>query len=245
MPSDLHAYARAAVHLPNLGRPRPRFVLYGVGRSGSTLLSELLDAHTRIRCDGEILSQPVRFARLHVIVRESRTTVDAYGFKLLCYQARDVQQIRSVPRFLDWLHRRGYVIFHLQREDRLRHALSNLRARQDGFHRRGASGDFDSMHVDLADLRRWLEHADSEATFAGRSLSAVPHHDVVYERDLSDGVGQRKTVERICDTLQLPHEATMTDLKPTSPRRLRDLVSNYEEVCEALSGTSWARFLQA
>lgn len=236
-------YTRAALRFPLDGGGKPRFVLFGVGRSGSTLLSELLDAHTGIRCDGEILHEPVRFPRLQVVARESLSASDAYGFKLLCYQVRDVQRIRDVPRFLAWLHRRGYVLIQMKRQDRLRHALSNISARQHGFHNRGRYGGNRRMHIDLADLHRWLENAEREAAYAAQSIGELPHHDVTYECDLLDAASQRRTVDRICDLLGLPHEVTRTDLQPTNPERLSELIANYDEIHRALQDTRWSQFL--
>ena len=48
---DMSVYPRALMR----GKlPETRFVVFGLGRSGSTLLCDLLDGHSAIQCDGEL-----------------------------------------------------------------------------------------------------------------------------------------------------------------------------------------------
>lgn len=75
------------------------FVVFGMGRSGSTLLASLLNAHPSIHCDGEILSPvywhrrrrplrlpmlryPLFYIRYRQLVAQYRHGASVYGFKL-------------------------------------------------------------------------------------------------------------------------------------------------------------------
>ena len=63
---------------------RPRFVVHSLGRSGSTLLTDLLAAHPQIECDGEILSHPVLITTPERLVRDRARLFPSkcYGFKM-------------------------------------------------------------------------------------------------------------------------------------------------------------------
>lgn len=120
--------------------PSQRFAIFGRGRSGSTVLTSLLNAHRHISCEGEILHDRVFFPRLHIDWCASRCQSEVYGFKLLSYQLRDVQPIGNPARFLRSLYDGGYQFIYLTRRNLLFHALSNLNARQNKFHHRLQEG---------------------------------------------------------------------------------------------------------
>jgi LPS sulfotransferase NodH len=225
------------------GPSGPRFLIFGQGRTGSTLLTELLNSHSRIRCEGEILNPPQPKTRSYVTSHESRAAGEAYGFKLLYYQLRAVAEDGGPQGFLEWLDGRGYRIFHLVRENRLRHVLSNMSARHQGFHHRAGDRTASGTEVDVTHLVDWLRLSDEAIGYGRECLGDLPRVDLVYERDLSTPDVQRRTVDRICDELGLPHEPLSTDLVPATPRDLRDLVANYDEMAAALAGTPYERFL--
>lgn len=99
--------------------PEKKFVIFGRGRSGSTLLVELLDSHPQIHCDNEILHDRVLFPRLYIDSCASRYQSQVYGFKFLSYQIKDVQRISQPKKFLLQLYQSGYKIIYLRRENLL------------------------------------------------------------------------------------------------------------------------------
>jgi hypothetical protein len=113
-----------------------RFIIYGLGRCGSTLLGNLLNSVSQIHCDREILHDPVRSPRLHIEKCASRCELPVYGFKLLQYQIREVQSIKQPEKFLLNLHEVGFKFIYLSRRNLLRHGFSNVYARQKQFHLR-------------------------------------------------------------------------------------------------------------
>ena len=114
--------------------PANKFVIFGRGRSGSTLLVNLLNNHNKIHCDGEIMHDHLLFPRLYIDLSASRYQSRVYGFKLLSYQLKDVQQIYDPEKFLLSLYESGYKFIYLTRRNLLAHALSNINARQKKFH---------------------------------------------------------------------------------------------------------------
>jgi LPS sulfotransferase NodH len=214
-------------------RPR-RFVVFGLGRTGSTLLTELLDAHPSIQCDGEILWQRVAFPKLYVAGRAMTATKPVYGFKLLTNQIRRIQPV-DPDAFMAWLVRRGYRVIYVQRRDTLRLALSQMNARVNGYHHREAGGGKRSVRIDPAALRGWLDGMAESAAFNDALLAPYSHLPVVYEEDLVDTAAQRRTVERVCDALDVPYQDVSTDLVRGTPANLTDLIENYDEIAQSLA----------
>jgi LPS sulfotransferase NodH len=224
--------------------PRARFVIVSLGRSGSSLLQELLNAHPDIRCEGEILARRARAPRLLVSRRAALSRKPAYGFKLLHYQLWQVQQVEPA-NFLGWLRRRGFVLVYLRRHNLLRQALSNVSARRYGFHQRGrnVASARERIEVDPDELGYWLDGLAADDAKYQDYLSGVPHIEVVYEDDLIDEPSQQATVRRICAELGVTYAPVETDLVRLAPARIADLVSNYDDLVSALEGSPYGRFL--
>ena len=74
-------------------RPSTRFVIFAQGRTGSSLLRSLLNAHPEVRTEGEILGRPVidpvRFVERHATV----SSPPVFGFKVKIYQLSDIQGV--------------------------------------------------------------------------------------------------------------------------------------------------------
>ena len=104
-----------------------KFVLFGRGRSGSTLLVQMLDSNPAIGCLDEIL-RFTTFSPVRMIERElGRLDKPVRGFKLLSYQIRELHS-RHDQRLKNWMADESVTILHLRRENVLRHAISNIYA---------------------------------------------------------------------------------------------------------------------
>jgi LPS sulfotransferase NodH len=233
--------------------PEPRFVIFAQGRTGSSLLAQLLDSHPRIRCEGELLARGHRFppgrrrsALRYLEGRSAAFTGRAYGFKVKIYQLREDQEMSDPGAFLSALHARGWRILHLRRQDLLRQVLSNLVAEE-----RGAwhleEGDHEipmtplvvAPEVVLEGLARRRAHAaDEEAALGG-----IPRLELVYERDLLDPARHQATADRVCAWLGLPAAPVRSRLRRINRGRLRELVANHEALVAALRGSDFTILL--
>ena len=99
---EAYNYGQYFLRQPDL--PKKKFIIFGWGRSGSILLVSLLDSHNKIHCDGEILHNPVLSPHLQIKLCASRCHKPIYGFKLLTYQIKQVQQIKKPCKFVRQLH---------------------------------------------------------------------------------------------------------------------------------------------
>ena len=84
--------------------PSIRFVIYGQGRSGSSVLLDLIGSHPDVYCESEIFNEKVA-ARLlkpwdYLHARADLSPKPAYGCKMKIYQMTDDQGIEE-PRHLE------------------------------------------------------------------------------------------------------------------------------------------------
>jgi len=241
----------AAVYLQVLWRrtlPSSRFVVFAQPRSGSQLLCDLLDAHSRIQCDMEILYARVLSPNRLVRCRARLSKCDTYGFKCMLYQLTQTQGIADARAFLAGLHGEGWRIIYLSRRNTLRHVLSILLWRQSGKAHRyavrhGRKPRVGKLAVDCERLHRRLARQQHEQRLEEESLDDLPCLRLVYDDDLYTGADQQRTLARIFDWLGLERETVASDLVRNTPERLADLIENYDEVANSLAGTEYARFL--
>lgn len=221
-----------------------RFVIFGRGRSGSTALVSLLNSQRAIRCDGEILAQPLWFPLQHVLARCSNANARAYGCKILSYQVLRVQRLANRGQFLRQLHELGFKIIYLKRENLVQHAISNIRAQAYGYHKKTSDRSRpEPLQLKMDELMYWLQGGELLERFETEALQGLPHLPLTYERNLADESRQQATVGAVCDFLGLSPELAACDLRKVSPEKLRDSVANYEELAQRLTGTPYARFL--
>jgi LPS sulfotransferase NodH len=225
-----------------------RFVVFGRGRSGSTVLMSLLRALPGVHCDDEILNTPVPFPRTYVRARCARSGSPAYGCKILSYQIADVQPVRRRTEFVRRLSDDGFTIIYLKRENPVEHAVSNVRAREFGFHRLATAGGANGkMVIDPHQVLDWIAKSEDLDRFEAASLADVPHLALTYERNLAFDDLHGPTVLRVAGFLRLPGGDMPPPRSPyrkASPRALSDSVANYPELVAALADTPYARYLR-
>ena len=228
-------------------RPEKKFVIFGRGRSGSTLLVRLLNSHPDIHCDGELLHDKVAFPMLYVQSKAVYSEKPVYGFKLLSYQLVSVQDMRKPTHFLKDLHERGYRVIYLRRENLLYHALSNIGARRRGrFHQRVGDRylEQEKMHVDVKEVLKWMRGSDHLRKLEEEILKETPHLSLTYESHLSVHENHQTTFDKICRFLNLKTSSVSADLVKLMPRKLEEIVENCEELCDSLRNTEYGWYIR-
>jgi LPS sulfotransferase NodH len=136
-------------------------------------------------------------------------------------------------------------VIHLSRANVFEHAVSGLRARRFGFHRRrGAVSSSERFEIDFETLVARMQEIEQSRLDEIRLLEGVPHLSLVYEEDLRDEARHQATLDRVCGALGLESGRAHSAFGKVSPNRLRDSISNYEEIERRLAATPWARFLE-
>lgn len=221
-----------------------RFAIFCRGRSGSTVLTSLLNAVEGIHCDKEILRLPVEEPRLHIDALCARSEAPCYGFKILSYQLKDVQPIADGPAFLRDLLDSGFRLLYLRRTNLLRHALSNIAAREHGFHvlknEPGSAPAERRLTVEPEQVLQWMRGSDGLARYEASTLTGLPHLSLTYEEHLEDEGQHQATVDRICDYLEVSSGPVQTDHRKAAPRDLSSYVTNHEELLRFLRQTEYS-----
>jgi hypothetical protein len=222
-----------------------KFVILSQGRSGSTALISLLDSLPGIHSDGEILRRWVPDPLVHIYRRASIRKSDCYGFKIITHHIQNVQNIPDASVFLRRLHFLGYKIIYLKRDNLLELAVSNIKARQDGFHAKvdGAGAKSKLISVALNDLMYWLNGSESVLAEEKEILADIPHLELVYERDLQFSSCHPKTVKLICNYINVDYQEPSCEFRKISAKPMSRQIENYEEVKNTLAGTKFERFL--
>lgn len=238
-------YARGVASWRPHGPAAPGFLIFAQGRSGSTLLTELLNASPRVTCDREILERRVVSPSAWAEASRLRHRGHVYGFKVKPLQLLHHQRVRSMEHWLVSMHRRGWRIVHLERRNLLRQTLSNIAAERYGFHRHAGSASpaREPVHADPAVLTFWMGVRAESREQERRALSALPHASVCYEDDLRGAAEQQATLDRLASFLRVASGTARTTLLPANPGPLRELIANYDDVRGALEGSPWSVYL--
>lgn len=219
--------------------PQTKFIIFGQGRSGTTLLKQLLNSHPKITCEGELLNikdgyitnkyllkVAYRIPKPFFNVRVFQSKTTTYGFTLLYHQCRNPRQL------IKNLCNSGWKIINLHRENTMEQALSYLVALQtNNWHNwEGKINPIIKIHVDpdaflqrMAFLNRVKDHEQN-------LLKNYNHVKIDYESGLKDKKFWQPTADKIFDYLGVescPVEAT---LKKTYARPYSQFVANYTDL---------------
>ena len=229
--------------------PKTKFVIFGQGRTGSTLLTSLLNSHPEITCEGEIFAQRVLNPLLYVTCRSQiQSTSDVYGFKVKIYQLTHTQKLDldDAINFLKKLSEDKWQIIYLRRENLLRHAISNMMVENTGlYHRFSDDQVFWNKKIDV-DYQKLLISMEEREKFQEAESYVLKHIDyvpLVYEKDLLDIDAQQKTVDMLCDFIGISRCPVQTNLVRINRGKLSDIVHNYHEIQPKIEQTRFSQFL--
>ncbi|MCL2925597.1 MAG: hypothetical protein MGF17_13520 [Trichodesmium sp. MAG_R04] len=222
-------------------------MIFGRGRSGSTLLVNLLNNQNQVHCDYEILHDRLLFPRSHIDLCALRYQSMVYGFKLLSYQVRDVQPIPDPEKFLFSLNESGYKFIYLTRINLVDHALSNINAKlKQKFHHRSYEGELEykPIKVEIEEVFQRIQYSEELGKYEKKLLKKIPHISISYEENLLHRECHQKTVNKVLELFNLPSKPVRTNLVKLMPLDLSKMVENYEELIQAIKKSKYAHFIK-
>jgi len=238
---------------PRLKYPQSKFLIYTRGRTGSTLLTELLNCHPEIFCDVEIFNflysgSMVKFPGMYInscSKRASAAGKKVYGFKVKISQLRYEHKYDNYDEILYSLYGKGWKFLHLKRVNFLRHQLSNIISFQTNiYHLRKTDKDFKKkVTVSCDKLYKGIIYGEEVEKTEEENLKNIPHHTVIYERDLLVNDRFQKTANDIFQFLGLKSFPVKSDLKRITQDRLEDVIENYKEVEDYFKNTKYEKYL--
>lgn len=239
------------------------------GRSGSTLMGSMLDEHPRIFWDGEVIeryfhklalvnrtsvgaqfgARELDDSRRHIAKRMRRlAAARTYGLELQLSQLEMLDA--SLRDFLEAAKRLGFCRFIvLDRPNHLRKIVSNMMATQLGRHHVKAGTRARKLRLRLNPKRCFIDHhfwtlaerLNSYEQFFKDARNLLSDSDVLhldYEQDIADD--PMKAYREICNFVDLPARRPRIKFSKTTNFPLHEILENYDEVAQALSGTKHA-----
>lgn len=225
-----------------------KFIIFGQGRTGSTLLVDLLNSSPDVYCDEELFFYKLRSPARYADGKSRLCKAPVYGFKAKIYQLSETQE--ADPRqFMRRLHRNGWTIIHIERQNLLRHALSAVLAEQRQMYQAETDIDLrakrDKEYVPVELVVHEMQQREKFRRQEAAVLQDLPHLHVSYEADLADGAKQQRSLNRIFEALGVPPVEVHTNLRRINRTTLRHDVANYDELALALDSVGYERYLYA
>lgn len=256
--SSPHRLREAAVYslyeLRKSRLPDTKFLIFAQGRSGSTLMVDLMNSHPDVLSLGEIMQSNVitklRNPRKYAEGLCTLSKKPACGFKVKVYQLEGAQQ-KDPAVVLDDFHKHGWKIIYLVRRNLLRHAISDIRSEKTGqFHNvqksdgaQPASGNKRKIQISMDELIQAIEFRERCLASEARALDPIPHLMIEYEKDLLDPGAQRDAMNRIFEYLNLPPHEAKTSFRKVTAKNIGDDVENFDELEKKLLESEHAQYL--
>lgn len=245
--------------------PRGRVAMFHVGRSGSTVLGNLLDQHSRISWQSEVVFKhysqfpqgmskdaPQADPLQLMLASMAGINADFYGFEAKFFHL-DRMGV-SLAEFLTMLDDLGFAYYIvLERKNLLRKIVSSLIAKQRGAYNRrvGHRAELTRIVIDIHHVRidgddnslvAFLENYHNQMRELKRRLAGRDVLCLTYEDDiLNDPL---VAYRRVSKYLGVVPEPVRINLGRINPYPLREIVENFDEVAQALKETPFEWMLE-
>lgn len=220
-----------------------KFLIIGRARSGTTLLTQLLNAHPDVRCDREVLAKSVLAPVAHLERLAAKSPAAAYGAKLLSYQMVQVHRLKDPVGFLRRLEDRGFRFVHLHRESFPQLVSLMAASRHHVYHRTAAHAPAERFRPDVEDFLRQLGWTEMLLDYERRCLRDIPHAAVSYEADLLRSERHQATADRLFGWIGVPPAPVAAQVRKLLPEDPRALIENYDALAAAMRARGFAHLL--
>lgn len=234
-------------------KPKPknqkRLLIFGQGRSGSTLLEDLICSTGAYHKGGEVLNfnnmlfKPQSYSAKHRVIGLSR----AFSRNFVCHvKITHIQDCGDDPKeFLQAMIDDNWDIIFLTRQNRFKQSISNLVAESRGRYYKVASDRDDKpIHVDTELMIQKIENRLKLAAIEEELVKNLNVIQVVYERDLQKSDFQQETINRIMESVGLPKQKVFTRYRKINERPFDTIVSNDKEIYTKLEEEGYDYFLR-
>lgn len=222
------------------------FIVLTRSRTGSNMLSSLLNNHPNINVQGEIFRRLNGQNYKDVLASgfpKQPFYIKANGFKIFYYHPQDDP---SSDIWNDLVKMQNLHIIQLKRRNVLRSLISSKIAANKKFWMSTESTDTVKLSERIVtlteeELRDGFEYTKRRINKAEQMFCSHPFLTLFYE-DLLDDI--ESNLRDTCKFLGVRYRPLKTPLKRQNPESMRDLVINYEELKSAFQGTEWESYFE-
>jgi LPS sulfotransferase NodH len=243
-----------------------KFVILGLGRSGSNLIKHSLDSHSKVLVFGELFRHPDRIgwdrypyneclqsqhlvAMMHAatdkflekeVFRNFSPNISAVGFKIFYHHA----QKDSRKKVWSYLRENKEIkIIHLKRRNMLERYLSLKIAQNTNQWRLGKEDKVEQKAITLTipfeELAQNFEETKSDQINFDKLFLGNKIIDIFYE-NLSNSFDAE--INRIQNFLDIECESLIPMTKRQRSKSLSETILNYQELKERFRYTPWEKF---
>ena len=233
-------------------------VMFHIGRSGSTLIDNMLSQHPSIHWDGELLKDtklytaedPIYFDKIKLSMA-SLGKNRFYGFEVKPFHLSKLNI--TIPFFLEQINQLGFDHFVvLQRRNYLKKIISSLKASKTGEWHKPRGGkplhdkitiDFDNVSIDKTTmpLIGHLENYDTSFTQLENYLQKYNYLWLTYEEDIL--LNPQIAYNKLVKFFSLKTHPSKVNYGRTNPFHISAIVSNYDALVHYLHNTQYAWML--
>ncbi len=229
--------AKAWAHA--MGKPADvsQFLVFGRPRSGTTVITTLLNKVDDIRCQGELLNAPAFWPRQFITNLAIKNRKPVAGSKLLSYQLLHIQAVKRPYAFMRDFHDHGFKLIHIRRDTFAQSISLQSAQTQKLFHIRDAKAAPDAPIEVALDPARFLQTVRWNAAmldFEERLMSAFPHEVIQYETDLATPEQQQATVDRVCDLMGIPSQKVESGMRRVGGKSGAIRITNRDDLKDLL-----------
>ena len=220
------------------------FLIYTLGRTGSTLLSNLANNIPAVFCEGEILdSRPVDPFRIIADKAEACECL-AFGFKV------KTSHLHNPRLFLEEMQDKGFKLIYLERENHLDICISYIYAREckNFFYYKGRLDLLRSarpkINLDYEEVISMLVQSKQSIDFDKNLFADLDYLKIVYELDLKCNSNHRNTIHKLSDYLGLSRfNGRINPITVKSIPSFSRVISNWSFIYDKLKHSPYSRYL--
>jgi hypothetical protein len=217
------------------------FAIVCMGRTGSTLLVDMLGSHPRVECKGELFN-PVKGEYLRsrtLATRQSyiggeafETNKPAKGFKM------PFDWLLLQPGIIDEFRLLGYRIILLHRRNSLDHFISMKLAALSGYWDSDRPYVVETLRLDPWEWIRFSHGCDLTFGILAKLVEGMSSLSLYYEE-----LFERDAQQRLLSLLDVPfHELKAQRTKRTRIKPVHEIIENYAEVVDFFHDTPYAHY---
>lgn len=226
--------------------PQKRVLIFGMGRTGSTLLEDLLQSTGYFEAHGELFrpSEPLQSKPLDYFLEKANNCSKHFISHVKVYQMTSVVQSNLSKReFLEGLLENGWQFIYLKRRNRLKHLFSSVRAQESSIYHTEKILPAFTTTVDCFQFKHGVKQLEKWEKEELELLENLPYLTIEYERHLENEISHPSTIQTILSYLDLPFRPCETKLKKVVRGELQSIISNYDEFAEEIRAAGYGEYL--